>query len=234
MHFTTTPAALQLARKWTRTEKELESFPDHLSHATIRIPKGRVFLHQMFLPLSCGQAHHHYIRLNLGTWADLMWWRAFLQGWSGKSFIPVMSTSSEIFSDAVGTFDCGALTSTHHWIQISWPDNWHSVHITAKELLPAVVAPAGQGPLWSHQWICFRCDHMAVVKLLKSQTSQDQLLMHLLSLLAAYFRFQLGNPRARRSECRTTPQHVTQLLLPHAIHFLIIAEIIYCRKLFTF
>ena len=49
-------------------------------------------------------------------------------------------------------------------------------------------------------WICFKRDHMAVVELLKSQTSQGQLLMHLLSFLAAYFRYQLGNPHARHSE----------------------------------
>ena len=63
----------------------------------------------------------------------------------------------------------------------------------AKELLPVVVAAAIWGSCWSRQRICFRCDNMAVVELLISRTSQDQLLMHFLrclSFYAAYFRFQ--------------------------------------------
>ena len=40
--------------------------------------------------------------------------------------------------------------------------------------------------------MCFRCDNMAVVDLLKSRTTKDHMLMHLLRCLvfyAAYFRF---------------------------------------------
>ena len=62
-----------------------------------------------------------------------------------------------------------------------------------QELLPIVVAAAVWGAQWGRQRICFRCDNMAVVELLKSHTSQDQLLMHLLRCLAfyaTYFRFQ--------------------------------------------
>ena len=98
-----------------------------------------------------------------------------------------------LFSDASGTFGCWAFTSTYSWLQVCWPDNWQSVHITVKELIPIVVAAALWGSHWSCTWICFRCDNMAVVELLKRHTSQDHVLMHLLHCLAiyaAYFRFQ--------------------------------------------
>ena len=183
----------QWVRKRKCTLKELESFLGHLSHAATVVPQGRVFLRQLFSLLARSQAPHHCVRLNLGARADLAWWQVFLQDWNGKSFFPVTSPTTEVFSDAAGTFGCGAFTATHHWFQITWPDNWQTVHITAKELLPIVVAAAVWGPHWSRQRICFRSDNMAVVELLKSNTSQDQLLMHLLRCLAfyaAYFRFQ--------------------------------------------
>ena len=186
-------AIQQWVRKRVCTQRDLESFLGHLSHAATVIPQDRVFLRQLFPLLSRGRAPHHYIRLNLGARADFLWWQAFLQDWNGTSFFPVTSISSEVFSDAAGTFGCGAFTSTHQWFQITWPDDWQSIHITAKELLPIVVAATIWGSRWSRQRICFRCDNMAVVELLKSRTSQDQLLMHFLrclSFYAAYFRFQ--------------------------------------------
>ena len=61
-------AVQQWVRKHACTQKELESFIGHLSHAATVIPLGRVFLRQLFPLLSRG----HYIRLNLGARADLM------------------------------------------------------------------------------------------------------------------------------------------------------------------
>ena len=133
-------AIQQWACKRACTQRDLESF---LGHARCNCnPSGSVFLRQLFPLLSLGRAPHHYICLNLGARADLMWWRAFLQGWNGTSFFPATSTSSEVFSDAAGTFGCGAFTSTHYWFQIAWSDDWQSIHITAKELLPIVAVAA--------------------------------------------------------------------------------------------
>ena len=109
----------QWVRKRKCTLKELESFLGHLSHAATVVPQGRVFLRQLFSLLSLSQAPHHCVRLNLGARADLAWWQVFL---NGKSF-PVTSPTTEVFSDAAGTFGCRAFTATHHWLQITWPDN---------------------------------------------------------------------------------------------------------------
>lgn len=73
------------------------------------------------------------------------------------------------------------------------PSSWHPLNIAARELVPIVIAAA----LWGHQWkrtcVCFRCDNMSVVDIIKSHTSKDSLLMHLLRCLvffAAYYGFQ--------------------------------------------
>ena len=59
--------------------------------------------------------------------------------------------------------------------------------------MPIVIAAA----LWCHEWnqscVHFRCDNMAVVDLLRSRTSNEQLLMHLhccLVFYASIFRFE--------------------------------------------
>ena len=35
----------------------------------------------------------HFIRINTGARADLMWWHTFLQDWNGTSFFPATTTS---------------------------------------------------------------------------------------------------------------------------------------------
>lgn len=70
------------------TRQELKSLLGHLSHAATVIPQGQTFLRQLFALLSLNRAPHHYLRLNAGARADLIWWQTFLQDWNGTSFIP--------------------------------------------------------------------------------------------------------------------------------------------------
>ena len=112
--------------------------------------------------------------------------------WNGKSFFPITIPSIEVVSDASGVFGCGAFSTPHGWFQLQWPADWQSISITVKELVPIVIAAALWGHQWSRKCICFRSDNMAVVDLLRSCTSQEALLMHLLRCLtfySAFFRF---------------------------------------------
>ena len=174
------------------TRKELESLLGRLSHAATVVRQGRTFLRQLFPLLSLDRASHHYIRLNAGARADLLWWRLFLRGWNGTSFFPAAAPSVDVVSDASGSYGCGAFSLSHGWFQIVWPESWQSVSIAGKELAPIVVAAA----LWGHQWqrrrVRFRSDNMAVVTILNTCTARDPILMHLLRCLvfyAASFRF---------------------------------------------
>jgi len=151
------------------------------------------FLRQLFPLLALDRASHHIIRLNEGARADLLWWRTFLEDWNGTSFFPTSIPAIEVISDASGSYGCGAFSHNYGWFQLEWPESWQAINITAKELVPVILAAA----LWGHQWkrscVCFRSDNMAVVDILKTRASRDPVLMHLLRCLvfyAAYHRFQ--------------------------------------------
>ena len=103
-----------------------------------------------------------------------------------------MSTAAEVTSDASGAYGCGAFSSSHGWFQLQWPDSWSPINIAVKELVPIVMAVAIWGHHWQRSCVHFRSDNMAVVNILNSRTSKDQLFMHLLRCLvfySAFFRF---------------------------------------------
>ena len=174
------------------TRKELESFLGHLSHAASVVRPGRTFLRQLFNLLHLAKAPHHYIRLTVGARADLAWWRCFLQNWNGTSFFPLPIPAYHVYSDASGSYGCGAVVEGLGWFQVQWPQEWEAVDISAKELVPVVLAAAMWGKLWSGKHVCFHSDNMAVVAILTSGTAKTPLLMHLLrcfSFYCAYFQF---------------------------------------------
>ena len=174
------------------TRKELESLLGHLSHAATVIPQGRTFLCSLFSLLPLASLPCHNLRLNLSAKADIKWWGMFLSNWNGRSFFPVPIASIHVTSDASGCFGCGGFSIPHGWFQAQWPDRWRDTHITAKELLPVVIAAALWGDKWAGQCVCFNSDNMAVVDLLRSRTTKDTLVMHLLrclSFYAAFYRF---------------------------------------------
>ena len=174
------------------TKHDLESLLGHLSHAATVIVQGRTFLRHLFPLLTVNRPKHLPIRLNNGAKADLLWWQTFLQEWNGRSFFPAISKAGEVISDASGTFGCGAFTvhhGYHGWFQLVWPPSWQATHITAKELVPIVIAAALWGPMWQQKCVRFRSDNMAVVQVLRSRTSKDSLIMHLLRCLAFYAAF---------------------------------------------
>lgn len=88
-----------------------------------------------------------------------------------------------VTSDASGRWGCGAFTDKGEWFQFRWPAEWGGVHITGKELLPIVVACA----VWGHQWQGYSvrclCDNAAVVAIVKSGSSKDPTVMHLMRCL---------------------------------------------------
>ena len=47
--------------------------------------------------------------------------------------------SRHVFSDASGSFGCGAVWGDH-WFQFQWPGGWGGRNITLKEILPVVFA----------------------------------------------------------------------------------------------
>ena len=180
-----------LLTKWVTkrccTKKELESLIGHLSHAATVIRPGRIFLRTLFALLSWVSCPTHFIRLNAEVRADLIWWRYLIHHWNGHAFFPLPTPSCHIYSDASGSFGCGAfLDISGAWFQWQWPAAWSSVAIAQKELLPIVLAAYLWGPSWGGQHVCFHSDNEAVVTVIRKRSAQDNLLNNLLRCLFFY------------------------------------------------
>ena len=181
------------ARKKTCVRKELESFIGHLSHAATIVRQGRTFLRELFVLLQVARSpHHHHVRLNAVAKADIQWWTCFLYEWNGRSFLPRSAPSVHVYSDASGSFDCGAFQVGGSWCQLQWPESWHGGSIATLELIPIVIAVALWGPQWHGQVVSFHSDNVAAVCNVNRMFSSNSSLLHLLqclSFFAAYFGF---------------------------------------------
>ena len=167
-------------------EKELERLLGHLSHAAIVIRSGRIFLRKLFGLLPQAPRPHHFARLNEKVRADLSWWRHFLQSWNGVAFFPATKNIVDVYSDASGSFGCGAYESNSGWFQLLWPASWSDIEISAEEMIPVVAAAATWGRHWAGRRVVFHVDNMAVVKVVQRQAPKDLLLTHLSRCLCFY------------------------------------------------
>ena len=60
--------------------------------------------------------------------------------------MPPQQAAHSFWSDASGTWGCGALNDDLPWFKVQWPESWQQIHIAAKEMVPVVLAVAIWGP----------------------------------------------------------------------------------------
>ena len=104
-----------------------------------------------------------------------------------------MCSEALLSSDASGGWGCGA-TFQDNWLHIGWPGEWRRTTITAKELVPIVLALGTWGKLWTGYKVCALCDNSAVVFAVNKKSAQDPALSHLLQhlcILCALFDIHL-------------------------------------------
>ena len=107
--------------------------------------------------------------------------------------------TSTVTSDASGSWGCGAFCD-NQWFQLAWPDEATSQQsITLKELAPLVIALGIWGAQWRSQVVRCLCDNAAVVSILRSRTSRNKEVMHLLRCLYFY---------EAHFECKLTTEHI--------------------------
>ena len=187
----------ELLRLWGKkkccTKRELESLLGHLSHAATVVRPGRIFLRHLFSLLSVVSNRSFFIRLNKEARADLAWWECLLRHWNGLSFFPPALPSVHVYSDASGSFGCGAFSQeVGLWFQLQWQSSWADIGIAPKEFGPIVVAAAIWGCHWSGKHVCFHSDNEAVVCAIQRRTAKHPLLTHFLRCLffyASYYSF---------------------------------------------
>ena len=87
---------------------------------------------------------------------------------------------------ASGNWSCGAYSSKGDWFQFQLPISWATVHITIKELLPIVTSCAIWGSNWRGKTIKCTCDNAAVLAIINSGRSKENLAMHLMRCLSFF------------------------------------------------
>ncbi|XP_065884054.1 uncharacterized protein [Dysidea avara] len=171
----------------------MESLVGKLAHACKVVRPGKTFLRHLYQKLSQTAQPYHHISFNMPVRSDLMWWALFLRSWNGVSILREyggpQQFSNEIWTDASGTFGCGAVWGKR-WLQASWSSMYKNGlgevgedGITLKELVPIVVACAVWGPQWRQSSALVHCDNEGAVTVVNSGYSKVEKMMHLLHCL---------------------------------------------------
>ncbi len=95
---------------------------------------------------------------------------------------PLPLPTVECTTDASGSWGCGAWHNAS-WYQVAWDNQAHAFSIAAKELVPIILACAAWGKVSYACQVRCRCDNQVVVSALRSRSSKDQGVMHLLRCL---------------------------------------------------
>ncbi len=169
-------------------KRDLLSLIGVLSHACKVVRAGRTFLRRLIELSTTTKRLEHFVRLSREARSDIEWWWQFSTSWNG---IKLLKSPAEthpaiiVVSDASGSWGCGAYWGSQ-WFQLPWAGEAEQWHITAKELVPIVVATVLWGRSWRGQTVLARCDNAAVVSIIGKGTSRDKEAMHLARCLAFF------------------------------------------------
>ena len=178
-----------------RDSHQFQSLIGHLVHATQVVPLGKAFLNRLF-PISSALRPGQMRRLNAEACADILWWSSLCEKWSGISsqqFLLLQDPSHHLFTDASGSWGCGALAAPV-WFSLAWQGLPVLQSIALKELFPVVLACSVWGCQWHGLYILCHSDNQAVVSQINSLHARDPLAAHFLRCLAffqALFDFRL-------------------------------------------
>ena len=167
-------------------KRELLSLIGVLSQACKVVRAGRTFLRRLIDLSMVGKHLEHFIRLNREARSDVEWWFQFSAEWNGVAMLratQAAQATASVTSDASGGWGCGAYWGSQ-WFMLPWEGPIKQCHITAKELVPIVVAAAVWGKGWQGQTVQVWCDNTAVVNIINRGSSRDKDAMHLARCLA--------------------------------------------------
>ena len=183
--------------KLTRTREMLNSFTKRrsirlvelqpligtLQFACKAVVPGRTFLQRMINLTKGVPSRFHHIRLNKEFFKDLNMWKAFLEGWNGRSFFlnttVTPSPHMELYTDASGRTGYGGYFNGK-WFQGRWLPHMQlssdsGISIEWQELFPIVVACAIWYPHFSGKRIQFWCDNESVISIINSAIQRSRI-----------------------------------------------------------
>ena len=177
-------------------KRELLSLIGVLSHACKAVRSGRSFLRRLIDMSTSTRRLDHFVRLSKEAKSDIEWWFRFSEEWNGVAMMKSVGNApveAVLTSDASGSWGCGAYCGAD-WFMLQWAGPIGESHITAKEMVPIVIAVAVWGEGWAGKKVLARCDNSAVVSTVNRGTSKNQDTMHLarcLAFLTARFNINL-------------------------------------------
>lgn len=134
--------------KWRKRKackkRELLSLVGVLSHACKAVRSGRSFLRRLIDLSMMAKRLDHFVRLSKEARSDIEWWFRFCEEWNGVAMMTSVSenpVAATLTSDASGGWGCGAYTRSQ-WFMLQWAGPVTECHITAKEMVPIVIAAA--------------------------------------------------------------------------------------------
>ena len=102
------------------TKRDLLSLIGLLNHAATVVRPGRTFLRSLIDASTKVTCLDHHVSLPACARADLAWWHTYLQSWNGTSLLSAAVPTHFIYSDASGSWGCGAREGSS-WFRLAWP-----------------------------------------------------------------------------------------------------------------
>ena len=163
------------------TLKELQSILGLLSFACTVVVPGRAFLKRLFALTAGVRKPHFFVKISQAAKADLRVWQDFLNNFNGVTLYRTELFLSEkvchFFTDASKTLGCGAVCD-NSWFSLEWPSAWwKEQNITFLELVPIVLALEVWGERARNQCVLIHSDNLALVHVINSQSSKEDLVM---------------------------------------------------------
>ena len=160
---------------------DLESIVGKLSFAASVVP-ARPFLRRLINQIHTVDKPHYRIRITQPMREDFNTWLNFLQNYNGITYFRALqiahSSAINMISDA-SKQGFGACFGKH-WIQASYPTEWHQHHITVLEFYPIYVLINMFGHLLKNSTILYQCDNEAVTVIINKLTSKNKTVMQIL------------------------------------------------------
>ena len=169
------------------SKRQLLSLVGRLQHCCQAITLGRPFIRRLIDRAYSVKELHKFVHLTAWEKEDIEWWTSLINSWNGRSLflLPKWERAPDtlVSSDASGSIGFGAFNS-NEFFACKWPNDFGSLNIATKEMIPIVIAAKIWGHHWERKRIIFQSDNMAVVCCLRNGSCRDRHLCFLLRELS--------------------------------------------------
>ena len=163
----------QWQNKTKCTKQQLQSLLGSLLYISKCVKPARAFLNRM-LQFLRDMGDKRSVRLSQEFFKDLAWFQSFLNHFNGIVYYDTRPIQAELHLDACLTGLCGIFHNQCYALPI--PKGFNDYSFIHLEMLNIVVALK----VWAHQWankkLRIKCDNMAVVEVLLSDKTKDNVL----------------------------------------------------------